>query len=97
MARVTGPGSPISMSSTARRGVTSAAGRLRYYAERFDNVEVDSTYYALPHPETAARWVERTPPAFTFNVKASGEMTGHRPGPGCGRRCDPDQGWPPVR
>lgn len=64
------------------RGVTSAAGRLRYYAERFDNVEVDSTYYALPHPETAARWVERTPPAFTFNVKASGEMTGHRPGPG---------------
>ena len=64
------------------RGVTSAAGRLRYYAERFDNVEVDSTYYALPHPETVARWVERTPPAFTFNVKASGEMTGHRPGPG---------------
>jgi uncharacterized protein YecE (DUF72 family) len=63
------------------RGVSSAAGRLRYYAERFDTVEVDSTYYALPHPETAARWVERTPPEFTFNVKASGEMTGHRKGP----------------
>lgn len=63
------------------RGVSSAAARLRYYAERFDNVEVDSTYYALPHPEIAARWVERTPPAFTFNVKASGEMTGHRKGP----------------
>ena len=63
------------------RGVSSAAARLRYYAERFDNVEVDSTYYALPHPETAARWVERTPPEFTFNIKASGEMTGHRPGP----------------
>ena len=64
------------------KGVSSAAGRLRYYAERFDNVEVDSTYYALPHPETAARWVERTPPTFTFTVKASGEMTGHRPGAG---------------
>ncbi len=63
------------------KGVSSAAARLRYYAERFDNVEVDATYYALPHPETAARWVERTPPEFTFNVKASGEMTGHRKGP----------------
>lgn len=64
------------------RGVSSAAARLRYYAERFDNVEVDATYYALPHPETAARWAERRPPEFTFNVKASGEMTGHRKGPG---------------
>ena len=63
------------------RGVSSAAARLRYYAERFDTVEVDSTYYGLPHPETAARWTERTPPGFTFNVKASGEMTGHRKGP----------------
>lgn len=63
------------------RGVSSAAARLRYYAERFDNVEVDATYYALHHPETAARWAERTPPEFTFNVKASGEMTGHRKGP----------------
>ncbi len=54
---------------------------MRYYAEHFDTVEVDSTYYALPHPETAARWVERTPPEFTFNVKASGEMTGQRKGP----------------
>lgn len=63
------------------KGVNSAAGRLRYYAERFDLVEVDSTYYALPHPETAQRWADRTPPGFTFIVKASGEMTGHRKGP----------------
>lgn len=63
------------------RGVSTAAARLRYYAERFDNVEVDSTFYALPHPETAQRWADRTPPDFTFNVKASGELTGHRQGP----------------
>lgn len=61
------------------RGVSSAAARLAYYAQRFDIVEVDSPFYALPAPETAARWAERTPEGFTFHVKASGEMTGHRP------------------
>lgn len=62
------------------RGVSSAAARLAYYAERFDTVEVDSPYYSLPAPETAARWAERTPAGFVFHAKASGEMTGHRPG-----------------
>ncbi len=62
------------------RGVSNAAARLGYYAARFDVVEVDSPFYALPAPETAARWAERTPDEFTFHVKASGEMTGHRPG-----------------
>jgi uncharacterized protein YecE (DUF72 family) len=60
------------------RGVSSAADRLRYYADHFDVVEVDSPFYALPSPETAEKWAERTPPDFTFHVKASGEMTGHR-------------------
>jgi uncharacterized protein YecE (DUF72 family) len=60
------------------RGVSSAESRLRYYAERFDVVEVDSPFYRLPAPETAAKWAERTPPGFVFHVKASGEMTGHR-------------------
>ena len=32
------------------RGVSTAEKRLRYYAERFDIVEVDSPYYALPDP-----------------------------------------------
>ena len=59
--------------------VRSPAGRLAYYAERFDVVEADSPFYRLPSPETTARWAERTPPGFTFFVKASGEMTGHRP------------------
>ncbi|MGH2997574.1 MAG: DUF72 domain-containing protein, partial [Gaiellaceae bacterium] len=62
------------------RGVSSAAARLRYYAEHFDTVEVDSPFYALPSPETAAKWAERTPPGFVFHAKASGEMTGHREG-----------------
>jgi uncharacterized protein YecE (DUF72 family) len=60
------------------RGVSSPAARLAYYAERFDTVEVDSPFYRLPSPETAAKWAERTPAGFVFHAKASGEMTGHR-------------------
>ena len=59
-------------------GVSSAAARLAYYAEWFDVVEVDSPFYHLPSPETAAKWAERTPAGFVFHAKASGEMTGHR-------------------
>ncbi len=61
------------------RGVSSPAARLGYYAERFDTVEVDSPYYALPDPAVAGRWAQRTPAEFVFHVKASGEMTLHRP------------------
>ena len=51
--------------------------RLRHYASVFPVVEVDATYYALPKPETAALWVERTPDDFVFDVKAHALMTGH--------------------
>lgn len=51
--------------------------RLRHYASRFPVVEVDSTYYGLPSERNAALWVERTPPGFTFHVKAYSAMTGH--------------------
>ncbi len=59
------------------REVRTAETRLRYYAERFDTVEVDSPFYRLPSPENAARWAERTPAGFVFHAKASKEMTGH--------------------
>jgi uncharacterized protein YecE (DUF72 family) len=60
------------------RGVSTPAARLAYYAERFDTVEIDATFYRLPSPETAEKWAERTPEGFVFHAKASGEMTGHR-------------------
>jgi uncharacterized protein YecE (DUF72 family) len=59
------------------RGVSTGERRLRYYAERFDVVEVDSPYYALPDPAVTERWARRTPDAFTFHVKASAAMTWH--------------------
>ncbi len=51
--------------------------RLRYYASRFSLVEADAGFYAIPDPLNSERWVERTPPSFTFNVKAHALMTGH--------------------
>ncbi|MFN0155463.1 MAG: DUF72 domain-containing protein [Gaiella sp.] len=59
------------------RGVSSAEARLRYYAERFDTVEVDSPFYALPDPDVTGRWARRTPDDFVFHVKAGAAMTGH--------------------
>ena len=54
-----------------------AGERLGYYAQHFDTVEVDSTYYRLPAEEMVARWSERTPDDFVMHVKAFGLMTRH--------------------
>jgi uncharacterized protein YecE (DUF72 family) len=56
---------------------TPAGERLAYYAQRFDTVEVDSTYYRLPGEEMVQRWAERTPEDFVMHVKAFGLMTRH--------------------
>ena len=54
-----------------------AGERLGYYAQHFDTVEVDSTYYRLPGEEMVRRWAERTPEGFVMHVKAFGLMTRH--------------------
>jgi uncharacterized protein YecE (DUF72 family) len=69
--------------------VRTAADRLRYYSSRFDTVEVDSSFYGMPTPVTASAWAERTPPDFTFHIKAFAMLTRH------GVR--PAQLPPPVR
>ena len=48
---------------------------LARYAELFDTVEVNATFYRLPKRETVAGWVEQTPPGFLFAVKASRYLT----------------------
>ncbi|MQB00944.1 MAG: DUF72 domain-containing protein [Actinobacteria bacterium] len=59
------------------KGVTSAEDRLRFYAEQFPLVEVDSTYYFPPSEKNSELWAERTPPNFTFNIKAFSLLTQH--------------------
>jgi uncharacterized protein YecE (DUF72 family) len=54
-----------------------ARERLPYYAERFDTVEIDSTYYRLPEEAMTGSWAERTPDDFVFHIKAFGVMTRH--------------------
>ena len=48
---------------------------LEFYAERFDTVEVNSTFYRLPRVDAVARWLEQTPADFLFAVKASRYLT----------------------
>jgi len=59
------------------RGVKTAEGRLRYYADHFKTVEVDSPYYAMPDRRNTSLWVERTPEDFIFHIKVYGALTGH--------------------
>jgi uncharacterized protein YecE (DUF72 family) len=48
---------------------------LELYAQRFDTVEVNTTFYRLPKREAVAAWVQQTPERFTFAVKASRYLT----------------------
>ncbi|WP_433614733.1 DUF72 domain-containing protein [Dactylosporangium sp. CA-139114] len=59
------------------RAARTPAQRLAHYASRFDIVEADTSYYAIPAPEVTAAWTAATPPGFTFNVKAFSLLTGH--------------------
>jgi uncharacterized protein YecE (DUF72 family) len=51
--------------------------RLPYYAERFNAVEVNSTFYAVPAASQVARWAEITPDGFTFDVKLHRLLSRH--------------------
>ena len=42
------------------------------YAQRFDTVEINNTFYRLPPPETVERWREQAPAGFTYAVKLGG-------------------------
>ena len=54
-----------------------ARERLPYYAERFEAVEVNSTFYAVPSARTVQRWAEQTPDGFTFDVKLHRLLSRH--------------------
>lgn len=58
------------------RGI-AAGEMIKFYAQHFRLVEVDSTYYHLPNQQTVKNWAERAPDGFLFDVKAFKEMTRH--------------------
>jgi uncharacterized protein YecE (DUF72 family) len=51
--------------------------RITYYAQHFNVVEVNSSYYHIMPARNYALWAERTPDDFVFNIKAFGQLTGH--------------------
>ena len=48
---------------------------LQHYAQHFDTVEVNNTFYRLPLKSSVTSWVAQTPPRFLFSVKASRYLT----------------------
>jgi uncharacterized protein YecE (DUF72 family) len=54
-----------------------ARERLPWYAKHFETVELNSSFYAIPEVTTVARWVEVTPPGFTFHVKLHQLLSRH--------------------
>jgi uncharacterized protein YecE (DUF72 family) len=60
---------------------------LAFYATRFDTVEIDATYYAVPSPAVVEGWKERTPPGFLISAKFPREIV-HA---GLGREPAPDR------
>jgi len=46
-----------------------AGERLQWYAQHFEMVEVNSTFYSVPEPRMVERWCAATPDDFTFDIK----------------------------
>jgi uncharacterized protein YecE (DUF72 family) len=54
------------------------ADYLSYYAQHFDTVEIDSTFYATPNVSVVRSWNAKTPGGFLFAAKVSQEITHKR-------------------
>lgn len=57
-----------------------AGQRLPWYAERFEAVELNASFYAVPERDTVRRWVDVTPDGFTFDVKLHRLLSRHSAG-----------------
>src|SRR5258708_13548227 len=57
------------------RGRAKSFDELSFYAEHFNTVEVNSTFYGQPRPDVSRAWAERTPPGFDFSIKLYRKFT----------------------
>src|SRR3954449_4116019 len=62
-----------------------ARERLPWYSDRFEAVELNSSFYAVPDRDTVARWARATPPGFTFDLKLHSLLARHAPPRGSAR------------
>lgn len=57
------------------RGRAKGFDELAFYAEHFDTVEVNTTFYGQPRADVCRGWAERTPAGFEFSVKLYQKFT----------------------
>jgi uncharacterized protein YecE (DUF72 family) len=55
----------------------AAKERLPWYAQRFQTVELNSSFYAVPDRSTVHQWVAATPDDFRFDVKVHRALSRH--------------------
>jgi uncharacterized protein YecE (DUF72 family) len=51
---------------------------LAFYADHFDTVEINTTFYGQPRAAVAQTWADRTPPGFEFSLKLYRQFTHER-------------------
>jgi uncharacterized protein YecE (DUF72 family) len=59
----------------SKRTGTAGFDELRFYADHFDTVEVNSTFYGQPRAEVTKSWASRTAPTFEFSLKLYQKFT----------------------
>ena len=59
----------------SKRAGTAGFHELRFYADHFDTVEVNSTFYGQPRADITTGWVARTPAQFSFSLKLYQKFT----------------------
>ena len=57
------------------RGRSKAFDELSFYAEHFNTVELNSTFYGQPRADVSRTWANRTPQGFEFSVKLYQKFT----------------------
>jgi uncharacterized protein YecE (DUF72 family) len=62
-------------STRSRKAGTDTFDELRFYAEHFDTVEVNNSFYRQPTADVARTWVDRTPSGFVFSMKLYQKFT----------------------
>ena len=58
-----------------------------YYAQHFDTVEINNSFYRLPTAQAMEGWAKQAPPGFTYALKL-GQFGSHRK-----KLKDADSGW----
>jgi uncharacterized protein YecE (DUF72 family) len=61
--------------SRSKRAGTAGFDELQFYAQHFDTVEVNSTFYGQPRADVTAAWARRTPDGFEFSLKLYQKFT----------------------